>query len=152
MMKRYIFYIITLMTLVCTSCTQNNGNIGDLFGSWVLEEVTIGGATTNMAQQEPTVFSFQADVVRVTYYADEFYHFNYLGTWTRSDNILDFDFTHHNNETAPGEDPYSAPIWLDFETGVVTRTTITRLDGGHLDFTRIASDGKTYLYKLVKTW
>lgn len=152
-MKRYIYTILALVAIVCTSsCTQNNGNIGDLFGSWVLEEVTIDGTPADMAEDTPTVFSFQSNVVRVTYYDDEYYHFNYLGTWTRSDNTLDFNFTHHSNQTEPGEEHYSAPTWLDFETGVVTHTTIVRLNSGHLDFTRISADGTTYLYKFVKTW
>lgn len=152
-MKRLINSIIALVALLAaSSCTQNNGNIGELFGSWALREVTIDDTPADMAEATPTVFSFQANVVRVTYYDDEYYHFNYLGTWTRSDNTLDFDFTHHNNATAPGEGPYSAPTWLDFETGVVTHTTIVRLDRGHLDFTRITPGGTTYLYKFEKTW
>lgn len=152
-MKHLYISILGLVAMLLAGCTHNNGDIGDLFGSWVLEEVSIDGAPTTIAEDDETTFSFQANVVRVVlHYSDGYFHLSYLGTWTRHDDTLDFDFTHHNNEVEPGQEGYMAPTWLGFETNAVTHTTITRLDGGHLDFVRTDAEGRTYLYKFLRTW
>lgn len=46
----------------CSACTHNNGDIGDLFGTWHAESITVDG--TPLAQYNDSMFwKFQNDLV-----------------------------------------------------------------------------------------
>lgn len=65
-MKNTIRYIsvLLLFLLAHTSCLQNGGNIGDIFGKWVL--VRIDGDNIKPPVQNGNLFlSFQKDVIKI---------------------------------------------------------------------------------------
>lgn len=147
---RLIILLFVLM-LGVVGCTQNRGNIGDLFGSWVLEEMTADGNTLPLPDNaEYATIAFQGTVVRYTLHFGLHIYTNRVSTWTRSDNILSFDFTNGGHEIET-DGTFAPPYWLYFDEEIVT-FVIAQLDKGHLTLVRNSKDGKTYVYKYLRTW
>lgn len=74
--KRYIFLSLAIAGLFLTGCTHPNGDIGDWFGSWHLESMTVAitedGVTTVSPDEQynanpEIMFSFQGKVFNAAY-------------------------------------------------------------------------------------
>ena len=80
------------LTLTLTSCTENNGDIGEWFGTWHIETVTVDGVPdANYAGYN--YLQFQSTVVALRF-ADDVTHDEEAayGTWSEGDGWLDITF------------------------------------------------------------
>ena len=59
--KSYIYSIILSIIFLC-NCTQNNGNIGDIFGKWQLQNATTNSEVFHLNN---IYFNFQATVFEI---------------------------------------------------------------------------------------
>ena len=140
--------LATMICLVLCGCTQNNGHIGKLFGSWALVAMDVDGEP-----YEPnceTYLSFQSNVAVFIRDTGNYEYTNRVCTWNRSENLITFDFNHHDDNNPVGTDTYTPPGWL-LLNNLKIEMTIMRLDNGHLDMVYL-NDGKSYTYKFERTW
>lgn len=149
-MNKYIFSVL-LLILAC-GCTQNNGHIGRLFGSWVLESATLNGQPYDMPANTNTYWSFQADIVRVQLEQDRYSYISRMGTFSElPEGILRLDFTHSDDNDASGTGQYKAPEWMGFtEQGVFN--LLCSCSDGTLRLTYHRSSEETFVYIFSKTW
>lgn len=152
-MKRLAYITALLAALAATSsCTQNNGHIGPLFGSWSLQSMTVDDADMPLPPGViGTTMSFQSDVVRFNLIYQYSHTFESFATWSKTGDVMVFNFAHHDDVTAEGTGMYAPPSWLGFEALQET-VTVTELDGKHFDFVRTDDEGHKYIYKFDRTW
>ena len=77
--------------------------------------------------------------------------FESFATWSKTGDVMVFNFAHHDDVTAEGTGMYAPPSWLGFEALQET-VTVTELDGKHFDFVRTDDEGHKYIYKFDRTW
>lgn len=153
-MKNIALNILLLLPLLsfCSGCTHNNGDIGPLFGSWVLDEMTVDGKVQDLGDDN-TFIQFQGKVVMTKLIDDRHSLLFYsVGSWERSGDELALDYTHYDDKSEPGTGQYSAPYWLLFETNAVNIVRIVSLNSKHMQLEYRTSDGKTAFYKFRKTF
>lgn len=151
-MARIKILIVALLALAAAGCTQNNGRIGRLFGSWVLEKALINGQDIDLPAGTETYFSFQADVVRVTLEEDHYAAQSRLGTFRMlSEEVLQLNFDHSDDTTPSGSGAYAAPEWLGFPAKGVFNLQATG-SGDLLKLLYNREPDVTLVYYLTKTW
>ena len=96
---KYLYLLLLFLPLIAGSCTQNNGRIGNLFGSWVLESLTVDGAPEDLSGPDYTSLAFQSNIACFTYYDGDFSTTRVYCTWVKTDNIITFDFRNHSDKT-----------------------------------------------------
>ncbi len=150
-MKRFTYILAAFAAFIVTAC-QNNGDIGDLFGSWRVDSYTIDGQLQTGAP-EKTVFSFQSSVVNVSLITDEFGGaYQRFGTWRETDEDFVFDFTHHDNTTSSGTDLYQAPEWLNFSSDALMVLHKDERSSRSMTLSISDAQNRRHVYILSKTW
>lgn len=142
--KGYIIVFVGLLCLLMGACTQYKGRIGDLFGSWVLREMTIDGASADALQYENTYWSFQNSIIHVVREEPGLHVYGAYGSFVHTGDELIFDFAI--------DDIFYVPEWLGFPADGKVTLNIAKLDSHWLEAVYIAPDGKNYHYKFEKTW
>lgn len=132
------------MSLVCGSCTQNNGYIGDLFGSWSLQEMTENSEVVRFPADTYFTLSFQGDVAMFTLASDRHDYLKRYCLFTHEGSSLTFTFD--------GPETNDSPVLLLGFDSQVEETTITKLDSKNLSFTRTNTDGSVFNYIFKRTW
>lgn len=97
-MRTLISSLLLILTL--TSCMHNDGDIGNLFGTWKIESIAIDGEED--AKYEGDVFvQFQTEVVRLVQVEHNYDYVEYLGSWSREGNnlLLDLHYNMDLNDT-----------------------------------------------------
>lgn len=151
-MKVKIYIAILLLGLVGTSCTQNNGHIGNLFGAWVMTEMTVDGEPKVFPDEVYTTVAFQNDVVRFDYHYAYGSYYERYGTWTLVDNTLTLVFNHHDDQYGPGGGSYGTPDWLGFPTDKPVEVTMSEAGSSRMTWITSGADGEVLIYKFERTW
>jgi hypothetical protein len=155
MMKTIIIRYLLLAVAVATlsGCTHNDGDIGDLFGTWKLTSMTVDGAD-DTAYQGNIVWKFQSSILQMQATDEVAHTATYgTGTWSRpQDGILSLDFTHTDKlNPEPGSVTYSPLPATHLPAGAVSRLTIDNLCGGSMTLTYVdPSQGTTVIYNFKK--
>ena len=108
-MKSPLFRISTLILAIMSlcGCTCNDGDIGNWFGTWHLDEMTIGGET-DTSYGGDLFWQFQNNVFCMRKVTEYHEYYPRWGTWAEIDGkTLRLDFTHHDDKYPPGSDWYS---------------------------------------------
>lgn len=150
-MKHFTAYILLCLSLLTAGCTQNDGHIGELFGSWAMTEYTVDGEEVTFPDGAYTTMSYQSDLVRFKYICtatDDMR--NSFGTWQRTAGMITFNFTHHNGGQEPGVGGYRAPEWLGLPALGIFDMDIT-VKGKHLTLIWV-DGGRRHIYKFERTW
>ena len=148
-MKLKISILILFLTIL-TGCTRNNGDIGDLFGRWRVESLTIDGEAVSLYDDENLLYtwSFQSSLMFITVIQPYESYYNIQGTWSRGDGVLSLNFGYTGND---GEKYYTPPANLYLNRGV-TDLKILKSSSRHLELEHTREDGKRYIYKLKKAY
>lgn len=152
--KRLSFFPVLLLclTLLC-GCTTNNGDIGNLYGTWALEAVDIDGTPQTAWQEDGKYFvnwQFQNNIVEISRFDILHSSITSVGTWTRDDETMTFDFTHYDDDNPAGTGIYAAPSWILFPDGV-TSFSVLKSDNKNLVLSTTLADGRRLTYSLRKT-
>ncbi len=147
----FLYFILVSTALLGGGCTHNDGDIGPLFGSWIVDEMTADGAEVSI-DGGYGYLQFQGAVVMCKLIDDRHSLLFYsVGSYEREDDDLLLNFTHSDNETAPGQGQYSAPTWLLLTPDAVNRMEIISLDKSKMKLKHITPDGTVVLYSFRKT-
>ena len=144
--------IFFLITFAAVSCRTNNGDIGFLFGSWLLEDMTVDGETPAGFNPEETFWSFQNNIIRVSRVGFMYERDDRWGTWAEEDDCLILNFTHHDNTSLPGTYPYSAPEWLGWPSNTLIQLEYISNSSSRMVLKWQGGNGENYTYSLRKIW
>lgn len=139
--------------LMC-GCTHNNGDIGDLFGTWKLENITIDGAADE-AYGNNIVWKFQSSIIEMQQVDDALHEsLNSYGTWSRpADGVMKLDFTHTDNSyPEPGAAHYSPLPATHLPKAQVIALDILELNGSKMKLRYIDADASTTIEYYFKKW
>lgn len=135
-----LMMLITTLTL-STGCTHNNGYIGDWFGTWRLEEITVDGRPDPDYPRPAMIWKFQNSVMQMLMPNDYTHQDNTsTGTWHTADGYLYIDYSWQQG-------PDFTPL---IHLTTQCRLKILHLSGSsiHLEYT--SPDNKTYFYRFKK--
>lgn len=138
-----LLLLATITSLVSTSCTHNNGDIGDWFGSWRIESISIDGDPDPEYTRPCVIWKFQNAATEIL--MPDFDNHTTIGptatgTWHEEDGYLTVDFT-YDLGTPPAITHLPARA----------RLKIIRLSGRIIELEySSADDGRNYIYKLNK--
>jgi len=147
-----IFLIIGIAT-IAGGCTRNNGDIGNIFGTWHLDEV----ATDNVpdADYDRNIFwHFQNNIIMMTWEYTDTPTPSFLeamGTWEEDDEYLFLNFTHHS-----GDPESPSPLYIPFKEthlpyGSISALHIEKKTSSKMILTFASQeDGKIFTYTLSK--
>ncbi len=136
--------LLILCFLFLCSCMQHNGYIGDWFGTWHLESITVDGVE-DAAYQGNYFFQFQADKVRISE-VNPSYPENVrecFGSWEASGDVLELNFSY----TGVGQ--YWTPWPETYLPPAVNFLEINKMTNKRLTLTLSLPD-KTVIYQLRK--
>lgn len=145
------YIIICIVALLLGACTHNNGDIGPLFGTWVIDDMTVDGTSADLGDDD-TFMQFQGHIVLTKLIDPRHSLLRYCaGTWTREGDVLALDYTNGDDNNHAGTGTYAAPEWLLLETNAINRLNILSLDNAHMSLRYVADDGRTVVYNFRKT-
>ena len=136
-MKKTLFIISILSMLLMASCTRNHGDIGPWFGTWHVEQITAAGTPVNV--EGDYFFQFQSKVFRVSQVYGHEQLVESFGTWSEDGNTMTVDFLDPTVYyiDMPGLEAHNA-------------FTVTTTSSANVTFTKTATDGTIYAYRLHK--
>lgn len=137
---RFILSLTALLAFTTWSgCTHNNGDIGDWFGTWRVESMTIDGEPAPDYAPPYMIWKFQSSVVQMmTPPGDDHFYPIHTGTWHEEDGMLYLDFTWGQGVEQVSHLPAKCEL------------TILQLSSRRIELQYDSTDGKTYIYKLKK--
>lgn len=145
-MKKILIALFATL-LSATACHQSDGYIGDFFGIWMMDDLTVNGQPADI---DLSIYSwrFQSSVVMITTQLDPHNYRQCTGSWADKDNWLVMDFTHKFENVTP-------PQELFLSADAVERLEIQQLSSSRmvLSKTMVSSAGQEqvvvyYLRKL----
>lgn len=147
------FFLIISLALFFNACTHNNGDIGELFGTWKLQSITINNSLDTNYQNN-ILWKFQSSIISMIKTNDATHdRFESWGTWEYANDgsQIIFDFTHFDNDNPVGADKYSPLSETHLPKATKIRLDIKKLNGNEMILSYIDdSNGDSYIYKLKK--
>ena len=147
-MKRLTYILLLAATLLLGGCTQNDGNIGDWFGTWRLAEIQIDGQPDE-SYAGNVVWKFHSDIVSIMTVDDaEHEALPAWGTWSEAEGVLTLNFTYSDSDNPNEWDKYTPPASTHIPAGI-TRIDVVKLSTAEIVLKYVATDA-TYTYFLKK--
>lgn len=141
-----VLFAVALFAL--SACTHNNGDIGEYFGEWKLESITVDSEPD--ANYKGDIFwAFQASVFNMQQVSEDYSYSQSWGTWEEDGNILRLNFTHSDNLHPQGSSYYSPLPDTRLPKGI-TDLEIYKMTGSRMELGFVDSEGQTIRYKLKK--
>lgn len=155
-MKRLLktsFFVLAIAMLasLMSSCTQNDGRIGDLFGTWRLDSVESLADSQTLTLPNPLTFSFQSSVVCMKELLPYHDRQEYWGSWVRDGGELTLNYDNHDDLTDTATPPYTLPEGYGFDTfSPLLHFSIVELSGSRMTLDYVNSYGSTLRYSFTK--
>lgn len=152
-MKKILLFICLIILLVSSGCTRPEGDIGDWFGSWHLEEMLIDGELDEQYAQyqehdiRQVMISFHGDIFNIAYINGGFEQY---GSWSYAGEILTLIVEHYDLiENNPWFNPY--PSVLHFPADVEqVEITVTQIGSKTMQWQLIDQNGRLITYNFRK--
>lgn len=144
-----ILILVLMVGLIPVGCTRNDGDIGDLFGTWRLIEMTADGVAQDLYSDDVKAYTwaFQSGIIRIQEIGDRMDYSDYMGTWTRDDDTLILDFTHRADY---GDENFTPPAALHLVAHGITTLDLRLLGSKELHAGYRSDSGVEYVYYLKK--
>lgn len=142
--------IFTIISISAISCTRNNGNIGDYFGTWKLEQIFINNEK-DTEYNENIFWGFQSSVFMMKEVNDTLHtKSEHWGTWDEQNGKLILNFTHSDNNNPQGSFKYSPAKATYLPVNSISVLDIITLSGNEMKLQYTDSIGNIYKYNLTK--
>lgn len=151
MKKVYYIFAILMCVMVLSSCTHNNGDIGNYFGTWKLQEIAIDGEK-DTAYEGNVFWKFQNQVISMVR-VNEVLHSTSesFGTWSEVDsNVLILDFSHSDDNHVQGSSFYS-PLPETYLPKGQSQLSIVSQTSTQMHLSYLDADGREIGY-MFKKW
>lgn len=153
-MKKTAYILFSLIALCLTSCTQPDGNIGDWFGSWHLEEILINGEVDPDYRQYreennsmQVMVSFQGKVFNMSYLnGPEIY-----GSWSYAGEVLTLIASYNAGSGYQYStfNPYPTVLHFPADEEQI-EITVTEINGKTMQWQYIDQNGRLLTYNFRK--
>lgn len=148
-MRAYKLLILSVLCLC--GCMQHNGYIGDWFGTWYIESITVNGEE-NPAYQGNYFMQFQADKVRICEVDPAYPDLlaECFGSWQASGDVLElnFSYTGGGNYWNPSERPNGTLMYTYLKPDI-NILKITSMTSKRMVLT-LSREDETIVYNLRK--
>lgn len=131
--------------LLLSGCMHNNGDIGDFFGTWRVETITVDDAEDE-SYPGNVFFQFQTSVVRVVETLPHGDMMECFGSWSDEGDILILDFSYNVDPTS---DVYDMPSVTRLARKVNT-LNLSEVTSRKMSWEFTDSIGQKVVYKLRK--
>lgn len=139
-----------LLAAFASSCRQDNGYIGEYYGTWKIEYYSIDGVKQENEMISHTTISFQNATVVIQCVEDKYMSEDTrYGTWEELGNDFILNYTHYDEIRDPGTYLYAAPQWLGMTSEAPMVMTKERINSRTFILTWNSPNGIKQ-YKLVK--
>lgn len=152
---KILFQILVALLLLggLAACTQNDKVIGDRFGMWKVNEITINGET-DTDYHHNMFWSFQANVICMKLASENPYTAVYSSTYggcTKKGDKLILDYRNTDSSHPEEGDPYYSPLpQSHLPSNCEITLDIIHLSGSSMELKYDAEDGAVIVYKLEK--
>ena len=141
---KHIQMLLLAVMLTAAACTHNNGDIGNWFGTWAVDEISVDGTAVNLdpSDQGTAYFiQFQTSMVCLRHTDARHNGGESYGTWQENGDqfTIDFPDEHARDVYLPGLEVHNSFM-------------ITSRTGNNVVMETIGSDGKRYRYTLRKLY
>ena len=147
------FIVLLIIALTFNACTHNNGDIGELFGTWKLQSITIDGEIDS-SYDNNVLWKFQSSIMSMIRANDSTHNrLETWGTWSyaNDDTQLELNFTHTDNDNPkPGSTKYSPLPETYLPKATIFTLDIIKLNNNEMILVYHSIDGKEYRYKFKK--
>lgn len=147
------FIVLLIIALTFNACTHNNGDIGELFGTWKLQSITIDGEIDS-SYDNNVLWKFQSSIMSMIRANDSTHNrLETWGTWSyaNDDTQLELNFTHTDNDNPkPGSTKYSPLPETYLPKATIFTLDIIKLNNSEMILVYHSIDGKEYRYKFKK--
>jgi len=147
-MKIFRLFLILIVAAFATRCTHNNGDIGPLFGQWIMTDITADGERPADVIATNWNWRFQNAVLlisEVDYLGHEYSQ--YWASWEREGQTLRINY----NNTDPAITwAYDFPSAIGFTQATTYTLTIESESSSQMTLRMVNPDGITYVYTLKK--
>lgn len=147
-MKTIRIFLISLVAILATGCTHNNGDIGFLFGQWIMTDITADGIRP--ADIVPTDWNwrFQNGILEVSH-VDQVSHesADYWSSWMWDGDELRVNFGNSDVEISY---LYAHPAQIGFTEPTLYRLSITERKDDKMTLQMVNPQGVTYVYTFKK--
>lgn len=147
-MKHILSIIILSAMSLLAGCTHNNGDIGPLFGQWIMTGITVNGDTP--ADINPTEWNwrFQNQVFLISHVDVVAHDYRqYWGSWTMADKTMTIDY---DNIDSAIDYAYETPSAIGFTDAAVYTLSVVNLSSHDMILQMVNPGGDTYVYTLKK--
>lgn len=141
-----------LVAVAFCGCRMNNGDIGDFFGSWLLYSITIDGQEAEGFDTESTYWEFQNNIIEISRVDSHYQKWGRWGTWVDDGDRLLLDYTHGDEDYAPGTDIYKAPEWLYFPSNQIIVLNFVERHSKRMVLSMQDDKDRRIVYSLRKIW
>ncbi len=138
------------------SCTHNDGDIGDWFGHWKLNEIVVDG-TVDANYEHNMFFSFQNSVFAQTIVYPDNSVDRLFANWTDCGNYLIIEYAYAKDEKGNPIYSENGDLVALFYPAPITRMSIGEnivnvdyINGNNLQLSMTDSIGQKITYKLEK--
>lgn len=156
--KRAPLVLFLLPLLLLSGCRMNNGDIGALYGAWVLTQMEVDGEVYTGWESDgydDTFFQFQnniCSIIRTTSLHD--YDARMCTwQWIEEDREIELNYTHHDDTfERPGSGVYAPPSWLLLIEPGKYVFTVTWNGDRKFTWTTVNTRGQRLVFHLKKTY
>lgn len=141
-----------LVAVAFCGCRMNNGDIGDFFGSWLLYSMTIDGNEAENFDTESTYWEFQNNIIEISRVDSHYQKWGRWGTWVDDGDRLLLDYTHGDEDYAPGTDIYQASEWLYFPSNQIIVLNFVERQSKRMVLSMQDDKDRRIVYSLRKIW
>lgn len=143
--------LMMVMAAVMPACTHNNGDIGLLFGSWTLEEITVDGVPDRDYGKNMT-WNFQNHNLSIMTVKPHHDRAENMGTWewVNTDHVMSINFTYKNSQGVAGGSPFCPPEGLHLPTGQILVMDVEQLTSSDMTLVYESEDGHILKYIFTK--
>lgn len=153
-----IFAVV--LAAVLTGCRMNNGDIGLLYGVWVVTGVEVDGSEYDGWRGDGYIdsfFEFQNNICFVCRTTERQDMQTQVSTWEwlTEDTEISLNFTHTDDRfpvPVPGGYTYGAPDWLLLTEPGIYVFDVRWDDDKHMAWTTVNTEGQRLTYHLKKTY
>lgn len=145
---RKLLIIISILTIL-TACRTNNGEIGPLYGQWILDKLTVDGEPDTIVCSDYS-FSFQNNIIFIVHQLGHNMFSETYGSWTLDGDELTLNFTHIADQHPENGIKFNPPAELRIPQRAATVMDVYELTEKSLRFGFTDSTGYACDYTLYK--
>lgn len=154
----WIGLYLSVVCLNFCSCSTNDGNIGPLFGQWVMVSMDVDGEPYDGWQSDDypyTTFRFQNDICFVSKSNERLDVQTSYCTWAwqTERKVISLNFTYQDNDfPEPGTGIYAPPAWLMMYTPGVYYFDVQWVNDKEMIWTGVTPQDRILTFHLKKNF